>query len=89
MEVICLEDKAFYALIEKVVERVKEVQSIKEERWVSAQVAMNKLGISSKTTLQALRNTGAIRFSQPQKKIIMYDVSSINDYLAKHAKETF
>jgi hypothetical protein len=52
MEVICLEDEAFYALIDTVVSRIKEQHSIREDRWISGQEAMQKLRISSKTTLQ-------------------------------------
>lgn len=89
MEVICLEDKAFFALIEQVVLRIKEKQSIEEDKWISPKEAMQKLRISSKTTLQKLRDEGKIRFSQPEKKIILYDVDSINDYLEKNAKNTF
>jgi hypothetical protein len=52
MEVICLEDAAFYVLIDKVVERIKEQNNIREDKWISGQEAMQKLRISSKTTLQ-------------------------------------
>ncbi len=89
MEVICLQDQAFYALIEQVVKRVKEKNSIKEDKWISPEEAMQKLRISSKTTLQKLRDEGKIRFSQPEKKLILYDVDSIYKYLEKHVKETF
>jgi len=89
MQVICLEDEAFYALIEQVVQRIKDKEGIKEEKWISPLEAMRKLRITSKTTLQKLRDTGAIRFSQPEKKIILYDTDSINEYLEKHAKDTF
>ena len=89
MEVICLEDTAFYALIEQVVARIKEKQMTTEDKWISPEEAMKKLRITSKTTLQKLRDTGAIRFSQPEKKIILYDTESIYEYLNKHAKETF
>ena len=89
MEVICLENEAFYALIEQVIKRLKEKQNIKEDKWISDEEAMVKLRIKSKTTLQKLRDEGLIRFSQPAKKIILYDTDSINDYLNKHAKETF
>ena len=68
MEVICLEDQAFYALIERVVSRIKEKEGIKEDRWISTEEAMIKLRIKSKTTLQKLRDEGKIRFSQPEKK---------------------
>ena len=89
MEVICLEDEAFYSLIEKVVQRIKENKGIKEDKWISPEEAMQKLRISSKTTLQKLRDEGKIRFSQPEKKLILYDVESIYEYLEKHARETF
>jgi hypothetical protein len=35
MQVICLEDKAFYALVDEVVSHVLARQSQKEERWVT------------------------------------------------------
>jgi hypothetical protein len=89
MEVICLQDAAFYSLIEEVVLRIKEKQNLVSDRWVSREEAMLKLRISSITTLQKLRDTGAIRFSNPAKKLILYDVDSINSYLEKHAKNTF
>jgi hypothetical protein len=89
MEVICLQDEAFYMLIEEVVNRVKEKNGIKEDKWISPEEAMKKLRISSKTTLQKLRDEGKIRFSQPEKKIILYDVDSIYQYLETHVRETF
>lgn len=89
MEVICLEDEAFYALIETVLCRIKAQNSIQEDKWISDEEAMRKLRITSKTTLQKLRDEEKIRFSQPAKKIILYDSDSINDYLEKHANNTF
>lgn len=89
MEVICLEEEAFYALVETVVRRVKEKEGIKEDKWISTEEAMEKLRIKSKTTLQKLRDEGKIRFTQPEKKIILYDMASINDFLNKHSKDTF
>jgi predicted site-specific integrase-resolvase len=47
------------------------------------------IGISSKTTLQKFRDEGRIRFAQPDRKIILYDRDSINEYLEKNAKGTF
>lgn len=89
MEVICLQDQAFYALIEEVVKQIKERNGIKEDKWISSEEAMKKLRISSKTTLQKLRDKGKIRFSQPEKKLILYDVDSLYKYLEKHVKETY
>jgi hypothetical protein len=89
MQVICLEETAFYTLVEKVVDQLKDKFSIKQDKWVSGEEAMALMRIKSKTTLQKLRDEGSIRFSQPEKKIILYDVDSINNYLSQHAKDTF
>lgn len=89
MKIICLEEAAFYALIEQVVARLKQVHGEDREKWVSDEQAMQLLNIKSKTTLQKLRDEGKIRFSQPQKKIILYDRESIDNYLEQNARNTF
>lgn len=89
MNVICLEDQAFYALVEQVVLRIKDTTGIKEDKWISGEEAMTMLRVTSKTTLQKMRDEGKIRFSQPEKKIILYDRDSILEYLDHHAKNTF
>lgn len=89
MEVICLQDTAFYALVEQVVNRLKKDHGIEHDKWIADEEAMRLLKIKSKTTLQSLRDEGKIRFSQPQKKIILYDRDSINEYLEKNARNNF
>lgn len=89
MQVICLEEKAFYELVEQVVERLKEKNNVVRDKWVSNEEAMRLLNVKSKTTLQKLRDEGKIRFSQPDKKIILYDTDSINAYLEKNSRDTF
>ncbi|MCF8325784.1 MAG: helix-turn-helix domain-containing protein [Leadbetterella sp.] len=89
MQVICLEEPAFYSLVEQVVARLKETHNETHQKWVSDDQAMVLLNIKSKTTLQKLRDEGKIRFSQPQKKIILYDRDSIDDYLEQNARNVF
>jgi hypothetical protein len=89
MNVICLEESAFYALIETVGDRLKEKQGSSEDKWISGPEAMKKLRIKSKARLQKMRDEGVIKFSQPERKIILYDTDSINDYLEKHARQIF
>lgn len=89
MEIICLEEAAFYKLVEQVVERLKTSQVEKKDKWISDEEAMELLNIKSKTTLQKLRDEGKIRFTQPQRKIILYDRDSIDEYLEKNARNTF
>jgi len=89
MEIICLQDEAFYQLIDEVVNRLKERENITQDKWVSSDRAMEILNIKSKTTLQKLRDEGSITFTQPQKKIILYDSDSIMKYLNNHSKKSF
>ncbi len=89
MQVICLEEKAFYELVEQVVSRLKEKNSVARDKWVSNEEAMRLLNIKSKTTLQKLRDEGRIRYTQPEKKIILYDRNSIDTYLENNSKDTF
>lgn len=89
MEVICLESTAFYELVEKVVARVLATIPKAEEQWVTPEKAMSMLNITSKTTLQKFRDQGKIRYSQPEKKIILYDRFSIYAYLESKAKDVF
>lgn len=88
LNIICLETEAFDLLVEEVVGRLSDKQRIKE-KWISDIDAMQLMQIKSKSTLQKLRDEGKIRFSQPMKKIILYDRESIEDYIEQHAKETF
>lgn len=89
MQVICLEDAAFYALIDEVVLRIKEKSTSVQDKWITDVEAMRLLNIKSKTTLQDLRDKGKIRFSQPNRKNILYDRDSIMEYHEANAKNTF
>ena len=89
MQVICFEEPAFYSLVEEVVTRLKTSMQPASSKWMGQEEAMQMLNIKSRTTLQKLRDEGKIRFSQPEKRIILYDRDSINAYLELHAKETF
>ncbi|GAB3515794.1 helix-turn-helix domain-containing protein [Emticicia fontis] len=89
MQVICLEEDAFYALVEQVVARLKKEHFKEKVQWVADEEAMQLLNIKSKTTLQKLRDEGKIRFTQPQPRVILYDKDSINQYLERNARETF
>lgn len=89
MEVICVQKEAFYALFEKVIEHIESKRGKAPDKWIDGQEAMSILRIKSTTTLQKLRDEGRIRYSQPQKKIILYDRASIMEYIEQHARETF
>jgi excisionase family DNA binding protein len=89
MEVICMETDAFYTLLDLVMKRVQEKTAQKEDKWITSDEAMRRLRITSKTTLQRLRDQGKIRFTQPKRKLLLFDKDSIEQYLEKNARETF
>jgi len=89
MNIICIQDDAFHALVDKVAERLMNKLPVQQNKWISDEEAMKMLNITSKTTLQNLRDKGKIEFTQPMKKVILYNYESINAYLDKHRKKAF
>lgn len=88
MEVICFQEKAFYEILDHVYERFMQKEKRTEFKWIAPDEAMNLLNVK-KTKLQELRTQGRIRYTQPDRKIILYDRDSINQYLEDNAKDTF
>lgn len=88
MEVICLEDRALLHLVREVVKQIKEETKQIADPWIDGEEAMKILNIG-KTTLQNLRNTGSIKYTQPSRKVILYERASLYEYLSAHTKEKF
>lgn len=89
MKVICIEEEAFFQLVEKTIERLNQDKVPSPAKWIGEAEAMNILHIKSKTTLQRLRDEGKIRFSQPIHKVILYDRESLIGFIEDHVHETF
>lgn len=89
LNIICLESDAFYALIDEVVDHITDKHNSVPDKWIDDTQAMKLLGVRSKTTLQSYRDNGKIRFTQPSKKVILYDRESILNFLETKAKDTF
>jgi hypothetical protein len=88
--VICLHSEAFYGLLNEVISHIDQKLTTPEvSRWIDSTEAMKLLNITSKTTLQKIRDTGKIRFSQRDRKNILYDRLSIREFIESHAKEKF
>jgi len=88
MQVICIESEAFYSLIQEVYARLKATTDKPQNKWLTPSETMQMLNIKSKTSLLNLRQNGKIRYSQ-RNKLILYDRDSIEEYLNKHAQNTF
>ena len=71
-------------------EYIKEAKELSEKYfkktvWVSGLDAMKALGISSKSTLQKMRDNDQIVYSKVSKKIILYDFDTIQDYIERNS----
>jgi hypothetical protein len=88
MQVITLGEESFFALIDRVTAHLNE-KSEQNWKWINEAEAMRLLDIKSKTTLQNLRDLDLIRYTQPSKKVILYDRDSINTYFEIHANKKF
>ncbi len=82
MQVICLDEEAFFDLIDRVITYI-DGQKQEQNDWISAEKALEELGISSKTTLAKYRDDpdNPIRHSQVSRKLILYYRPSIEEFL--------
>ena len=88
--VICINSGAFYALIDEVVAHIDVKHGVpRENNWIDADAAMEMLKITSRTTLQNMRDEGKIRFFKTSPKNILYDRNSILKHIDSSAQETF
>ena len=87
MQVICLEEEAFYTLLEKSIEHLEGKMQESGRPWIGEEEAVEILNGVSKSTLQRMRTNGDIEYTQPSRKIILYKRASINEYLEKHSKK--
>lgn len=65
---MCYFPPDFERLVDRLVGYVKQKYGVKQDKWITATRMLN---ISSKTTLQALLNTGKFCFSQQTHKILL------------------
>jgi len=89
MKVILIDEDAFFELFNRVVDRLEQRIAQKEKSWLTPEEAKKALNITSNTTLQKYRDEGKIKFSQPSKRIILYDPKSIDEFLNQHIQDTF
>jgi len=86
---ICLEDPAFYQLVDRLVERIKQQENIKEDKWLTIDEAMTLLHVDSKTTFLKIRDAGNLEFSKVTERVILYSRNSITAYIESQSHKTF
>ena len=90
IDVICLKTDAFYALLDQVIERIDEkYYESKQPTWIDGSEVMEMLGITSRTTLGTIKDSGKIKVSIISKKVVLYDRQSVLDYIESYTKKKF
>ena len=85
MSQICLDPEFLVKSIEANIDHTcPSYQGKRKDVWIDDDEAMSILRISSKTTLQKLRDTDQIEFSKVTTKIILYNRESIEQLLEKN-----
>lgn len=81
MKIICLESKAFKALVSEVADQLKGEFFEHLNPWVDEKEAMQLLRIHSKATSKKYREEGNITYSTISNKKMLYDRQSILDFI--------
>jgi hypothetical protein len=68
---------------------VQVSQQTEKAKWISAEEAMQKLAITSKTTLKQFRNEGRIKFTNQRRKCIYTMRHQLMNILKRGLKAAF
>lgn len=85
--IIYINEEAFFALFDKVVDHIKKQKEIKGDEWISGAETMTLLHITSKATLQKFRDEKRIEYCQLTPKLILYKRSSVIEYLERNTRK--
>lgn len=88
IRVITISEDELYQIIETIIERLQPQGSMELPKWLSPEKTLEYLNCG-KTTLQALRNSGTVKYTQYRRSKILYEKKSLDSYLETHAKNTF
>lgn len=87
MEIIVFEKETYWKmqgeLIQMFQNALKEATKQPDD-WITTEQAKALLGVKSKSKMQELRDTDAIKFSKHGKKSIMYSHKSILEFLKRN-----
>lgn len=87
IKIVCVESKAFEALVDKVVTQMKEQFFGNLNPWINEKEAMDLLKITSKVTFKKYRDEGGIESSYMSTKHILYKRQSILDFIESKSNQ--
>jgi hypothetical protein len=87
MEVIVFEKEAYWKMqaeLMKMFQETLKAATKQPEDWISTEEAKQLLGVKSKSKMQELRDTNAIKFSKHGTRLIRYSRASILEHLKRN-----
>lgn len=87
-ELICLDAAVFRMMFNDLVDKIRKLNSVDHDPWISSAEAMNMLRISSPTTLKKFCDEGLIRSSALTPKLVLYHRESILAFIEKSENKT-
>lgn len=82
-ELICLDAAVFKLMFNDLVDKIRKLNSVDADPWISSADAMKILKISSPTTLKKFCDEGLIRSSSLTPKLVLYHRDSILAFIEK------
>lgn len=80
-----MDEEVYYDLKEGLLKRIKTLNHVEHDPWITDEEAMKLLKISSQTTLKKFADQRKIRVSRITEKIVLYYRQSILDFLEENA----
>jgi len=87
MEIIVFEKDTYWkmqAQLMQMFQKTIQEATAPADDWITTEQAKALLGVKSKSKMQELRDTNAIKFSKHGKKTIMYSKKSVLEFLKKN-----
>lgn len=76
-------------LANRLAELIMAKQADKNPTWITEHEVMAITGLKSKGQIMKIRQQGLVKYTQPYKRVIMYDKQSVLDFLNKHVRQPF
>ncbi|MCW3127766.1 MAG: hypothetical protein JWO03_3424 [Bacteroidetes bacterium] len=88
-QILYLDQLQMEVLADMIINHIEKRIALRREEWIDIQEVMQLLKVSSKSTIQTLRDTGQLTISRINSKTILYSRLSVEDYIKKNIKPQY
>ena len=80
---ICMDEQVYYDLLNGVVTRLKAINMVANDPWITADEAMRILKISPQTTLKKFADQKQFKVSKVTEKIVLYHRPTLLQFIER------